>query len=179
MRISFSGVIIILKHRAKFTDKMPEETRLVWRCGLINYLLFFSLLRNISKWNFFFFFSGPKPSRMTSPKRQESLESIWKMITERYHVPRTRQPGTWEDHEHYVIESPSDNVNKIETYKKHLSPQPPLSSYRRLKVRKELSVGHQEFNRRVEAFIQNFNEELRKQRQESLNQYMEMISHDD
>ncbi|KAL2473307.1 hypothetical protein Fot_49043 [Forsythia ovata] len=125
---------------------------------------------------------GAKALRVARPKRQETLESTWKMITEGRHVPLTRhlkKPDVWEDHERHVTRSPSDDVIKSETYKNDInydSPQAPSSSSPNLKVRKELSVGHEELNRRVEAFIKNFNEEMRIQRQESLKQYMEMIN---
>lgn len=44
------------------------------------------------------------------------------------------------------------------------------------KLKKDPSLGQEELNKRVEAFINKFNEDMRLQRQESLNQYMEMIN---
>lgn len=84
---------------------------------------------------------------MARPKRQETLETTWKMITEGRHVPLTRHDrGSGGDN------SPS------------------------ARIRKEASVGQDDLNRRVEAFIKKFNEDLRIQRQESLQQFMDMIN---
>ncbi|KAL3341124.1 hypothetical protein AABB24_025601 [Solanum stoloniferum] len=113
-------------------------------------------------------FSHRKPLMRTSPegvkslgvarvKRQETLESTWKKITEGRHVPLTRHLNkldTQHQNQNRGSESPVQNI------KKALEPSP----------------SQDELNRRVEAFIKKFNEEMRLQREQSSQQYTEMIN---
>ncbi|XP_073157040.1 uncharacterized protein [Henckelia pumila] len=99
---------------------------------------------------------GIRALKVAKPKRQETLESTWKMITEGRHVPLTRHAKKSDDH---VAAAPAENF------------QEPAAA----RIRKEASLGQDELNRRVEAFIKKFNEDMRMQRQESLNQYKEMM----
>ncbi|CDP05858.1 unnamed protein product [Coffea canephora] len=126
------------------------------------------------------------------PRRQETLESTWKTITEGRAMPLTRhlrKSDTWETHggRHHHNQAPQNpRMIKSETFADHrktdastgggsnnslLSPSPGSG-----KLKREASPSQDELNRRVEAFIKKFNEEMRLQRQESLNQYMEMIN---
>jgi len=100
-------------------------------------------------------------------KRHETLESTWKAITEGRSVPLSRHMkkcDTWQSRGNLAppLENKSD-----ETF-------PDVSTAGRL--RKEPSLSQEELNRRVEAFIRKFNEEMRLQRQQSLEQYMQMVN---
>lgn len=118
---------------------------------------------------------------MARPKRQETLESTWKTITEGRHVPLTRhlkKSDTWENHSR---ENSLDQVPKSETFKDRTNYDGPTMQPTSLspvpgKIKKEPSLSQDELNRRVEAFIKKFNQEMRLQRQESFNQYKEMIN---
>ncbi|KAJ8761528.1 hypothetical protein K2173_001663 [Erythroxylum novogranatense] len=119
--------------------------------------------------------------RVSKPKRQETLENTWKMITEGRPMPLTRhlkKSDTWENHGRQVCAVDQRLVKKSETFRDRTNEQlAPVSSSSPMsgKLRKEPSLSQDELNRRVEAFIKKFNEEMRLQRQESLNQYKEMI----
>ncbi|KAL8128345.1 hypothetical protein AgCh_015075 [Apium graveolens] len=130
---------------------------------------------------------GGKTLKVTKPKKQETLESTWKTITDGRPMPLTRhlrKSDTWENHpahstnasdfQDYSKMTKSETFNDRTTRKTNSSMLSRSSGSRKLK--KDPSLGQDELNKRVEAFITKFNEEMRLQRQESLNQYMEMIN---
>ncbi|KAF3958743.1 hypothetical protein CMV_016377 [Castanea mollissima] len=134
---------------------------------------------------------GVRSLGVSKPKRQETLENTWKTITEGRSMPLTRhlkKSDTWESHvrrnptpndeNDSTTTPPTQKMKKSETFSDNrnnannssLSPSPGSG-----RLRREPSLSQDELNRRVEAFINKFNEEMRLQRQESLNQYQEMI----
>ncbi|XP_015896755.3 uncharacterized protein LOC107430433 [Ziziphus jujuba] len=130
---------------------------------------------------------GGKSLGVSKPKRHETLESTWKTITEGRSMPLTRhlkKCDTWESHARRNMQMeqntpPTKLMKKSETFSDRNgtgSPDSKLSpSSGSGKLKKEPSLSQDELNRRVEAFIKKFNEEMRLQRQQSLNQYQEMI----
>ncbi|KAD3066876.1 hypothetical protein R6Q59_018937 [Mikania micrantha] len=156
-------------------------------------------------------FSHRKPAKVTpeggktlgvaKPKRQDTLETTWKTITEGRAVPLTRhlrKSDTWETHgprrenrnsDEFSTDNYSERMTKSETFgvthggygsrkpvKRPTVPSKLLRSGGSGGLKKEPSLGQEELNRRVEAFIKKFNEDMRLQRQESLNRFMEMIN---
>ncbi|KAL6999439.1 hypothetical protein U1Q18_000601, partial [Sarracenia purpurea var. burkii] len=125
-----------------------------------------------------------KSLRVSKPKRHDTLESTWKTITEGRSMPlarHMRKPDTWEthgrvahlqSHDHMVMTKSEASDGRTATATNFSPNMPPAMG----RLRKEASPSQDELNRRVEAFIKKFNEEMRLQRQESLNQYMEMIN---
>ncbi|KAL1822019.1 hypothetical protein ACET3Z_008797 [Daucus carota] len=131
---------------------------------------------------------GGKTLKVSKPKRHETLESTWKTITDGRPMPLTRhlrKSDTWEHHPAHTthaIDTPDySKMTKSETFndrtiRKKSSSTLSRSSGSGGKLKKDPSLGQEELNKRVEAFINKFNEDMRLQRQESLNQYMEMIN---
>ncbi|KAJ6767174.1 COTTON FIBER (DUF761) [Salix purpurea] len=132
---------------------------------------------------------GGRAMRVAKPKRHETLENTWKMITEDRAMPFTRNvkrsktlKDTWENHDSQFGTRLMDPhaVNKSETFNDRTTYQPPpigSSTPASEKFRKEPSLSQDELNQRVEAFINKFKEEMRMQKTRSWNQYREMNSH--
>ncbi|KAJ6738094.1 COTTON FIBER (DUF761) [Salix koriyanagi] len=120
---------------------------------------------------------GGMAMRVAKPKRHETLENTWKMITEDRAMPYTRNvkrsktlKDTWENHDIQFSTRLMDPhaVNKSETFNDRTNYQPPpisSSTPASEKFRKEPSLSQDELDQRVEAFIDKFNNEMRMQRQ--------------
>ncbi|CAH9059778.1 unnamed protein product [Cuscuta europaea] len=118
---------------------------------------------------------GGRGLRVARQKKQlETLESTWKTITEGRHAPLTRRlkkSDPLENHQNLSRGDAAIAADGDASGKRPVSRNPGM-----MILRKEPSLSQDELNRRVEAFIKKFNEEMRIQRQESLQQYKEMIN---
>ncbi|EOA14540.1 hypothetical protein CARUB_v10027772mg [Capsella rubella] len=107
------------------------------------------------------------------PRRQDTLETTWKKITEGRSTPLTKhltKSDTWQERGH-VPENKKKKKEKM-TKSENLN----ATAEEKLLLKREPSPGQEELNRRVEAFIKKFNEEMRLQRLESLAKYNEMVN---
>ncbi|KAH9317904.1 hypothetical protein KI387_019673, partial [Taxus chinensis] len=123
-------------------------------------------------------------SRIARPKKAETLECTWKTITEGRHPPlarHLRKSETWDVAPKVVSAelSSSPALRKSQTVRQLGVEDSPASSASaspaRHSLKREPSLSQDDLNRRVEAFISKFNNEIRMQRQNSFQSYMEMI----
>ncbi|CAD5163165.1 unnamed protein product [Musa acuminata subsp. malaccensis] len=141
--------------------------------------------------------AGKALRRVARPRREETLESTWRAITEGRAVPLARhlkKSNMWDTRaaledaeapETAAVTRKSETLSDRETATPHSgggggessssSTSTTTSGVGRGMLRREPSLGQDELNRRVEAFIRKFNEEMRLQRQRSLQQFAEMI----
>ncbi|XP_011029403.1 PREDICTED: uncharacterized protein LOC105129154 [Populus euphratica] len=121
--------------------------------------------------------------RVSKPKRHDTLETTWKTITDGRPMPLARhlqKSDAWDSHVRRE-NAPSPKrmtMKKYEAFNDSISGRSEKlsrSPHGSGKLRKEPSPSQDELNRRVEAFINKFNEEMRLQRQRSLDQYQQMI----
>ncbi|CAN8301922.1 unnamed protein product [Cochlearia groenlandica] len=116
---------------------------------------------------------------VTKPhRRQDTLESTWKKITEGRPTPlnkRLTKSDTWQERSHVqTSKEEKKNTSKSEISINDVKALETKEETTRLK--REASPGQEELNRRVEAFIKKFNEEMRLQRLESLAKYNEIVN---
>ncbi|ESQ43040.1 hypothetical protein EUTSA_v10014064mg [Eutrema salsugineum] len=115
------------------------------------------------------------------PRRQDTLETTWKKITEGRSTPLTKhltKSDTWQERTH-VQSSKEKKMTKSENLNDINAPaeaEEEEETLRKTRLKREPSPGQEELNRRVEAFIKKFNEEMRLQRLESLAKYKEMVN---
>ncbi|KAL8152181.1 hypothetical protein V2J09_009941 [Rumex salicifolius] len=113
---------------------------------------------------------GGKALRVAKPKRSETLESTWRTITEGRHMPLTRhlkKSDTWENQGRQPASSDPSSpsiVKKSDTFTDRTNQSAKI-------LKKEPSLSQDELNRRVEAFINKVNEEMRLQRQQSMQKF--------
>ncbi|CAL1385415.1 unnamed protein product [Linum trigynum] len=119
-------------------------------------------------------------SNSKSARRNDTLDSTWNMITDGRHVPITRhlkKSDTWSSsHVSHPSAAAGKAMKESETFIGDAGKAAGSAAAAGKVVRKRgPSLSQEELNRRVEAFINNFNEEMRLQRQESLNRYKESL----
>ncbi|KAF5728648.1 hypothetical protein HS088_TW21G00797 [Tripterygium wilfordii] len=123
---------------------------------------------------------GGKASKVSKPQRHETLENTWKAITDGRAMLLTghlEKSDAWENHgrrSSFDVEDPP-LVKKSETFTDRTNYETPPATESPVEPRKEPSVSQDELNRRVEAFIKKVNEEMRLQREESLNHHKAMV----
>ncbi|XP_039169755.1 uncharacterized protein LOC104445350 [Eucalyptus grandis] len=125
--------------------------------------------------------ASPEALGVIRPKRQETLENTWKAITDGRPVPlaarrRLRKSDTWGENKQRepLDQAPAPAMRKSETFRDRTNELASPSQGKASPAKG--SPSQDELNRRVEAFIQKFNQEMRLQRQESFEQYNAMMN---
>ncbi|KAG9441975.1 hypothetical protein H6P81_017829 [Aristolochia fimbriata] len=144
-----------------------KETTELWRQGAIK--------------------STENPSAAPDDEKLEqhaTLDATWMAITGSNAKPRLQKSETWNAPPSIVsgknrLASDRRELRKSDTFNETSSSESPGSSHPKGGVgirARESPVSHDDLNRRVEAFIKKFNDEMRLQREESYQHYMEMVN---
>ncbi|CAN6546517.1 unnamed protein product [Malus baccata var. baccata] len=130
---------------------------------------------------------GGRPLRVAKPKRNDTLENTWKAITEGRPMPLSRHTKKTETLPNHGRQLQVDLTSAVDTsvmVKAETFKEPTNQSLTTVatgdgsggRLKKEPSLSQDELNRQVEAFINKFNDEMRMQRQQSLDQYKKMVN---
>ena len=114
-----------------------------------------------------------------SPDSDDTLEATWRGITERQRKTTTHQlkkSDTWTARltKAKPFDGDDDGDDPVAWAKKELRKSDTFNESASL--RREKSMSPEELNRRAEAFIQMFNNQMRLQRLESYQRYKEMVN---
>ncbi|XP_058090262.1 uncharacterized protein LOC131236817 [Magnolia sinica] len=123
--------------------------------------------------------ASSKSLGVSKPKKNDTLDATWKAITEDRGKPLARQlrkSETWEVAPRVEAEPEPPALVAQRDLRKSETFNDTASSAWRGGLRRELSLSKEELNRRVEAFIKKFNNEIRLQRQESYQKFMELVN---
>lgn len=103
----------------------------------------------------------------------ETMEATWEAIMEARNSPpkkELKKIETWNATPVVVAPTRRKGMRKLETFNESLLER------QRGGLRRDVSIGHAELNSRVEAFISKFNMDMRLQRQESDQRFLDMIN---
>ncbi|XP_074336843.1 uncharacterized protein LOC141674015 [Apium graveolens] len=113
-----------------------------------------------------------QPVTENSDEDFESMEATWEAIIEADKLPNKKQlkkMETW-NAPPVIMATAGKEMRKLETFDES------VLARQRGGLTRDVSVGHAELNNRIEAFISKFNKDMRLQRQESDQRFLEMIN---
>ncbi|KAK1371955.1 hypothetical protein POM88_038047 [Heracleum sosnowskyi] len=114
-----------------------------------------------------------QPVPENSDEDFDSMEATWEAIVEAGKLPEKKQlkkMETWNAPPVVMAAAGKKEMRKLETFNES------LLGRQRGGLMKDMSVGQAELNNRIEAFISKFNRDMRLQRQESDQRFLEMIN---